>query len=98
MKEIERRLAALEKKINRDDTLNPETLTRVMHSPIFFIARIAEKDKLGRELTIEDEINLAVRLYECGKFSFTVKDYTDLVIAVDKEIEEEEKIRRLQRP
>ncbi len=91
MKEIERRLAALEKKVTKSEGLDADELIRVLHSSVFAWVCAAERPELGRELTEEEKLEIALRLYESGKYSFTVKDITDAIIEADKEIREEER-------
>jgi uncharacterized coiled-coil protein SlyX len=47
MKELERRLAALEKKVAKSEEVDTETLNRVMHSAIFNVACLVVRDKFG---------------------------------------------------
>jgi hypothetical protein len=95
MKEMERRLAALEKKIAKSEEIDAETLNRVMHSAIFKVACLVVRDQFGLkpsyEFSEQERIEIAMILLRHGCYSFTPNDVVKIIIEMDKKarIEEE---------
>lgn len=94
MKEIERRLAALEKKAARSEEIDAETLNRVMHSAIFKVACLVVRDKFGLkpsyEFSEEEKIEIAMILLRDGGYSLTPNDLVHIIIEMDAKARKEE--------
>lgn len=90
MKDLEKRLAALEKKLAKSEEIDAETINRVMGSGIFPWMCLALKKKFGRELTDKEKVALAISMYKSGRYSFTTNDFVRLIIEMDAEARKKE--------
>lgn len=64
MKELEKRLAQLEKKLSKNNAIDSQKLQQFMKSGLFSIACFVERSWLKRELTDEEKLALGLQLYQ----------------------------------
>lgn len=89
MKQIEKRLAQLEKKLTKNNEIDSQKLQEFMKSGLFSIACFVERQWLKRELTDEEKLVLGLELYQSE--TWTVNNLVKILIEVDKKWLEEEK-------
>jgi len=66
MKEIESRLSRLESRLGKSDSVDQDTSEQIIDTAHFAFACIAERARLGRDLTEEDKLEIVERLHETG--------------------------------
>jgi hypothetical protein len=82
MSDIERRLTKIEKIVNKSNSLDLETLDKITQSPHFVIRCILYEAELRRELSDEEKLIIANRLFETGQWKIS---FGDVMIRAHKE-------------
>ena len=91
MREIQKRLERLEKlekKVAKNNFFDPEIQKQIRKSAAFFFANASNQKRLSRELTEEENIELARRLYENGEWKLS---WGQLIVKLTKQIESKRK-------